>query len=366
MLLYSLKILVKTIKPQTHIGFILLVTLLSLLSLSIVGYIDSLYNLYQEIVSVDDNSILISSYAISPFTSIISKKQILDKISDLRDVSVEFILLTPAYVFGRIVILRSLSDNSTTTNTSCVYPGAGVARELNLREGDVIPVYSIFTRKSILVSVCGLYNHSDYHSYEILASEDLVRIVRGVNKDQYSIAIIRVSDPSEKHLILSRLGVDIEKISLLKRVIIMISYTGSNYTSLVSNALSEVYLGRLGFHKDHMLLLAYSIVSLTLLSTPLIGSHITRVSREFIEILRSQGVSRENIVISYLTLALLYISISILLSNLILQTLLIRLDIVRFLGYVIVPKTDLVETLIILLIESILILFGVFLSVKEE
>jgi hypothetical protein len=60
--------IIKSHTIATHASFIVLLTLLTTISLSVLGIFTSLYNFYENLVLTNGEGIVISSYAISPLT----------------------------------------------------------------------------------------------------------------------------------------------------------------------------------------------------------------------------------------------------------------------------------------------------------
>jgi len=90
MLLKALKIVVKSSSPTIHCMFIAMLTMLLFLSLAIFSVFNSLYNFYDELVLGGREGIVISSYAISPLTSIISESSVRSFLRNATDISIEF------------------------------------------------------------------------------------------------------------------------------------------------------------------------------------------------------------------------------------------------------------------------------------
>ncbi|MEO3994107.1 MAG: hypothetical protein QN229_07380 [Desulfurococcaceae archaeon TW002] len=74
MLLVSFRTTIKFFSIITYSSFMVLLTPLALVSLSVLGFFTSLYSFYNNLLLINGDSLVISSYAVSPLTLIVSEK----------------------------------------------------------------------------------------------------------------------------------------------------------------------------------------------------------------------------------------------------------------------------------------------------
>ncbi|MEM0015077.1 MAG: hypothetical protein QXS42_06890 [Zestosphaera sp.] len=366
MRLAVLKTLVKCLPATTHLGFITLLSMLLFMSISVLGYVNSLYGLYEELVlGPTGEGLVVSSYAVSPLTSLVSEVRVRSLLHNVSGVSVEFIVLTPAYTMGRVVVVRGLERDVLLgltgvelLNDPCVIVGEGLASELHLKEDDVLPLYSPFTRETVLCIICYVIRLPSLLNHEVVTSLGVARTLRGIGSDYYSVAVLRASNLSSLNTLAERIGLSREEGSLIRRALLILAQQGSGFNPTVYRDIPEAYMARLGFHKDLISTLAYSIATVVLVSNPLIGECLVRALRSSLEVFRSLGLSRGSLITLLLLIAFMY-GIVALATVLIISEHLRGLVVLRVLNYVVQPKIGLEDVSVVFSSEMTLLTLGI-------
>lgn len=357
-----------------HLGFIALLAVLSLASLSVLGYVESLYSLYGELVlGPGGGGLVVSSYAASPLTSIVSEGYVRGLLSNVSGVNVGFVVFSPVYVEGRVAVLRGL-DRDTLSRLAglsefsdpCVIVGEGLASELGLSKGDVLPLYSPFTEETLFSIVCSVKRFSNLSNYEVLSSVELARVVRGIGDGRYSVAVLHADNSSVLTTLVRRFGLSFNDTSLVRRALLVLTQRdGGGLTAKIYGEIPEAYMARLGIHKDFLFFLSYSTATLVLISNPLVGESLFRLSREGVEVLRSLGLSRRSIFVVLTTLVLTYAGLALTVATLTSRYLSGLIEL-RVLNYVIQPRIPLQGVLFVYVSEVALLTLGIMWGVKER
>ncbi len=371
-MLVSLKVITKSISWFTHSGFILLLVILSTLSLSVLGYVESLYGLYEDVVLGSGSGLVISSRSLSPLTSVISGESVRELVRSVPGAEVKFIVFSPAIVGGKAVVVRGLERDEISSlvglrrfSNSCVFLSEELARDLSLREDSVVPIYSPFTKGVVLGVVCGVVNLSGLMSREVLASVELARSVRGLSTGYYSVAVIHANNSGVLSVLAGELGLSPEKEALVKRALVVLTQSSGGLTHEFYEDIPEAYVVKLGLHRDYTLLLAYATATLVLVCNPLIGENIVRLSNNTLKLLRTLGTPNTSVLAALSLLVIAYSGVATLISSLIVPCL---SNLTRFevFNYLVSPKILLNDLLITCLIESLLLVVGVVWGLRRS
>ncbi|MEM0025401.1 MAG: hypothetical protein QXV93_05970 [Zestosphaera sp.] len=336
MLLASFKTTVKSLSLITHLSLVVLLALLALVSLSILGLFTSLYNFYDNLLLINGDGLVISSYAVSPLTSVVSEKYVKDLISGVEGVKVEPLVFSLVHVKNKIVVVRGVEKTVFSSfyhgledSAHCVLVGEGLAKELNLSEGDTLVLYSPFVKEPVIASVCSVKYLPSLLNYEIIADIEFSRTIRGLGSDYYSVVILRADNLSVLSGISMKMGLSSEDITLLRKALLVLSQQGGVLAYELRSEIPEVYVAKLGIHKDLIFTLSYTVAALVIISDLLIGEHIFRLVRGCIEILRFLGVSKKRIFITLVIQTLAYVAAAVFIAITLLHCLssLIRLEV---------------------------------------
>ncbi|MEM1918086.1 MAG: hypothetical protein QW504_05330 [Sulfolobales archaeon] len=367
----DLKALLKSIPYLHHAGFIALLATLSFLSLSALGLASSFYRLYYDIASPDGSGLVISSYSISPMTSVIRRSYVEGLVSNVTDVDIEFIVLAPVFAGGKVVVVRGLEGERLRKllgfelwGEYCVVVSRRLAGELGVGEGAVIPLYSILTRKFLLAHVCAVADLPSIYASEVISGVELARELRGLAGDSYSIAVVRSEDSRVLSYLASRLGLTLE-VSVLSRALLVLTQRGSEVAVEMRAELPEVYIGRLGLHRDFLYYLAYSVATIAMLCLPISGEALVKAFRGPANTLRFLGVSRAKLSLMFVVIALVYTTLALVLASL--ANMLLRNYLaLRVLSYSIAPSLGIREVASIAAIQAVLLTSGVGWGVREH
>ncbi len=359
----TLKVVAKSLPLASHLGFLTLLSVLALAALSSVGLVIALYSFYEDLLPVDEGESAVSSYALSPLTSVVSEKQLLELLGNATDTQVEFIVFSVAYARGRAVVVRGVSSEYLVETLGldpgvaryCLYVGKGLAEKLGIGKGNTLVLHSPFTGDLLPAPVCGVLPLPSVLNYEILTDFSTARVLRGISEGYYSVAIVRGGAPGALHS---------ADLPLARRALLLILQRGGRVDLEVVAEIPEVYVARLGIHREVVLLVAYSAIAVVALSCPLIGYGISVSVESCTKVLRQLGVSRRAVLALLLILTCTYVAGAVALASLALSYL-SWLTEVEVLGHSISPKVSPYDTTVVALAQLVLTLLGVLRGFRE-
>lgn len=357
--------IIKSHTIATHASFIVLLTLLTTISLSVLGIFTSLYNFYENLVLTNGEGIVISSYAISPLTSVVSGDYVRNLVGNLKGVSVEPLVFSIAYFKGKTVVIRGVEETEFShfcdglgCNVSCVIVGEGLAKELNVSVGKTLALYSPFIKGTVLVTVCGVRRFHTPLNYEVIASIELSRTIRGIGSNYYSVVILRAENPSVLSNISSRIGLSPEDTKLLQKALLILSQQGNVLVHELRGDIPEVYVAKLGIHRDFIFSLSYAVAALVIISDVLIGEHVFRSAKKTVAVLKYLGISRRKILVALTLQTLTYVAVAVLAALTVLQSFsdLIKLEV---LSHYVSPRISFYDILFVFSSETSVLLAGI-------
>lgn len=353
--LYSLLITIIRRKPLISLFLVVSLTTYSYLALSAIGYVYSLYRVNEVFVDIEDG-IVISNYAYSPLTSLIDSREVMNLLRDIEGIDVEFYLITLVFIYDKPTVVRSTENNAIC---GCLIAAEWLMRELGLETGDVIPVYSPFTHKTVFYRICGVVDKP----YSLLCYRDMVDI-RNTSPGYYSIGIIRVVDESAISDLSRVLGFKSPEYRLLSRILVFITRRERNLHVEIYEDISLGYINRLGLIRDFIFYFAYAVAMISALNMPLVGiGLVTYLNRE-LEVFTYIGLSREKIFIYISVFSLISTTISLLVVY-ILMTLDLYLPI-SVLGFSTRLHVETLDYLYIYIYQVFLLLLGLIYGLREH
>lgn len=280
---------------------------LSMLSLYAIGYVESLYRVYDVFYPLDSGSvstIIVSSDAVSPFTSIVDLKYIEERLRDFKNVSIHPLFITVGLVNAEPVVVYEFN----VANDTCAYPDQEILSKTKTVWSDFIPIQSPFNNEILILRVCGVGGKPG-----VGVSHSTIARLRGVSPSYYSFVVIYVYDADIVDDVYKALGLErvepyVEK--LIKRAFLVAIRRG-NIVELkdVQNP-TEAYLVKLGIYRDYVVYLAYSIALITLIGLPLLGLGIIDFLCKDFEILTAHGVSKRTLMVALLAFITISMSLS--------------------------------------------------------
>lgn len=351
-------ILRRTIITRTHsiAHSILILALLSWLSLTALGLINSLLWLYEGFLGVNEG-LVISARGFSPLTALISRSEIEQKISSISNITIEYYLVTPILINNRVFVLRSI--NSSNLSINCLLISENIARELGVRVGDRLLASSIFTSEIYELEVCGYTS-----GYVFEAPYDLVLKIRGVSPGYYSYAIIR--GPSEAlSSVIKSLGVRPEESRLTGLIVAVFSRISSNETRVVFHrAITEAYITSFGLQRDYIVYFAYTIAVASILGSLIVGLDIVRRVKSVFKVFRLLGVSKRTIMIVVILLSVLTVFIAFILALLLYRY--VEVFTLSVFNYTLKPRVEGELVLVVFSVLLILYILGLLIGVIRE
>ncbi|MCS7099407.1 MAG: hypothetical protein NZ925_03585, partial [Sulfolobales archaeon] len=272
--LRELGVLMKSVPPQQHAAFVSLLAALSLVAIYTLGLSTSFYRLYYEIAVPGGSGLVVSSYAASPITSVIDRSLVEKLLGNATGAQVEYAVFSIAYVGGRLVVVRGLDRGLAAFPDSgelcyyCAVVGGELAEDLNVSEGSLLPLHSVLSGRSVLIYVYRVEDLPPPYRYEVLCGTDLVRELRGIGKNSYSIAVVKSENLSVLRELAAKLGIGESEVGILRRALLVLTQRGLRTVLEVRKDLPEVYIGRLGIHRELLYYLTYSTAAVFMLCLP--------------------------------------------------------------------------------------------------
>ncbi|MEM1683991.1 MAG: hypothetical protein QXD57_01290 [Ignisphaera sp.] len=309
--------------------------IISTVLLTVLGYLQSLYNIYEVIVYPEvfreKPVVVVSSYALAPFTSLVSTDVLGNMLRDVQDVEYIFYqILVIAYINNsRAVIVRGIEAKDLKIIADyriidgrdidghcfyCIWVGKNIAEELNIHVGDVIVLSSPFLSIPLILRVSGIIDAGYPYNYELLSSISLAQSIRGVAKGYVSMAVVVFSSREDYLVFVERLGLDRDRMSLMERAIVALKYIGREIRPHVYEHMTEMLVSRLGLPRDIYILISFATAFIMSIGLYMIGQSIATMNSHNLEILYEQGVSSIKIKISLAIVLVIFIATSIKLS----------------------------------------------------
>lgn len=279
-------------KPLVFLFMLLIMTFLAYLAILAIGYIRAIYYVNNVIIGVSDG-LVVSSYALSPLTSIIDSNKLNMLIGNISDIEIEYHMITISYIHDTPVLIRGVDD----IDSDCIFISKELADSFELSREDIVPLYSPFTRRIVFLKLCG---YSDI-AFSIVHYNVSIAI-RGVRPGYYSIAVIRSSNKTALGEVARILGVsDIDQ-RYLTRALLLLTQIGDKRVVKVYEDIAEGYLSRLGIYRDLVIYTGYSISLLVLLGSLVNGIGVVMILRRELHVFNIIGLPRHNIFLGLATM----------------------------------------------------------------
>jgi hypothetical protein len=293
----SLVVVIAILKTRVNALVLSALTLaiLAWLALVALGLVSSMLRLYEGVLGVGDG-LVIASKGFSPLTSLVYRGDVEQKLSGISGLTVEYHLVSPVLVEGRLLVVRGVED---LEGEDCVLIPREVMRELNISVGDRLLVSSVFTKSVYELRVCGYAN-----SRALEASIELVSEIRGVAPGYYSFIVVKGSPEAMREAV-KALGVEPSRQRLLGLVVALISRVGNETKISLHEALTEAYISDLGLQRDHVLYFAMAVSLASIAGSVMIGLDTSRRLRDVLRVYRLLGVSKRSLVLSSALVGLL-------------------------------------------------------------
>lgn len=284
--------------------------LLSVLSLSALANIKATLNIFDVFYPARRGvaTIVVSSNAISPLTSLVNSEVITQKLSNISGVEVRFVFVTLGIIDGKPVVVYEVSN----ANDTCAYLDEELAKRAEQAWGGYVPIYSVFTKQTVFLKVCGTSSRPG-----VGVSHNTIAKIRGVSPEYYSYALVDVFDENALSAVYRALVPEVEvEPHTLEKILRRAATIAIRMDKAASIAYAEnptqVFLERLGVHRDYVVGLAYFTALVTIVCLPLLGIGIVEFLKSDVEaFVHVLGVARTSMTFS-LTLI---VALALVLSN---------------------------------------------------
>ena len=302
--LRELLVLVAHITRRKHwllVFTLLVLTSLSTLSLLALGSIKSMASIFDAFYPLGERDVvtfIVSSNAISPFTSIVNATDVYRRLGGIQGVEVIPVFVTIGLVDDKPYVIYEV--NSTVD--SCAYPDRDILEYAEKKWSGYIPVYSVFTERTVFLRICGIGVKPG-----IGVNHDTIARIRGVPLDYYSFLVVKIHDKDKVRDVLRALtpGVDVDTSTLgklIQRAILVAVRTGRNTSITGVENPTQLFLERLGIQRDYVVHFAYFTALASLISLPLLGVGLIEALRRDTRVFTVIGVSKTSMATSLILL----------------------------------------------------------------
>ncbi len=309
------------------------------------------------------NYFAVTSYSLSPYTSLISYNHIMEKLKD-TNVSVTPVIPGVVTCKGRVIGLRGVTasglellypgtriegDGFSDSCTGCVWAGEEAAERLGVGINDTVIVYSPYTGSTYVLRVRGIVNGGGVLSYELLTNVDTARIIHGAVMDEVSYVIVSAEDREELGAAAEKLGSGYPTSMVEKALLVL----GSRGGATAYRSYTSMFLSRIGLNEWIVVILYGTTLFILSLGFYVIGQSYAVYSRRVLSLFWIIGVPQRFIRILLASTIMVTVSIAFIIS-VIIQLLLSPYFTIWFLGYPLVPYAT--PPYMLILYSSILIL----------
>lgn len=336
----SVVFLTYVLAKKVHIVALILIvlTLVSMLSLFVIAGIESLTRVFDIFYPIDETplaTLIITSDALSPFTSLVDLNQVEQILRGIEGVEIYPVFITIGFVDKKLVVIYEMPG----VDDGCAFLDRDLLENVRGSWGGYIPVYSVFTQKTVFLKICG-----EGVKPGVGVSHNTIATIRGVSPRYYSFVIVKIYNRSSieevyKAVFPDAWRTDIER--LVRRALLLAVRFGKDVSIKSIENPTQLFLARLGIHKDLLIYLAYSVAVISFLSLPILGIGVVEGLRRDIEVFSGIGAPKTSIGVALLLLFTILTVTSNAVSYMVLQCLQPSIE---FLGYVI-PLTIDVESL---------------------
>ena len=303
--------IVYRVTSKKSYGLLLIVTLLFFILVFLtIGFVEAIYYLPEQIVypkePVTPYYIVVSSYSISPFTSIYNSRYVEEKINELegvmREVPIVFSLIE---VDGQGVILRGMEKDDLgiflgnysiegmgfdNNCIGCVWVGNALADKLGLSINDTIIVYSPLSRSSYIVLIKGIVRTNTISKYEFITNPTTARIIRGTCPECVSTIILFLRDKECLEEAYRVFNITHRREGLFEKALLVLRTSGRHISWEQYEALSSMYLSRIGLSRSMFYALLITLTIILSLGYSVLAESIILLNKDNYVILYEQGL----------------------------------------------------------------------------
>jgi len=285
------------------------------------GYVLSVYSFYDELTvprELKDRVIIVSGISLAPFTSVVKVSAVSSAVRGSPAVQdVTYQVIVPALLNGSGVIVRGIEpdflrryfccdviegSNMCEDCLACAWVGSSLARSMKLRAGDVVTIYSIFSKSPYILEIKGVLKVPEPYDHELLVPYTLAQLLRGVSRDYASVAIVILRREASSREVLSRLvgAGEGEAPELFERVFVALKYAGREVRAEAFKHAADILIERIGMPRSSLVAIAMSLALISSVGCYVIGLVPSILSRERLSVLHEQGLSETKIRVSIL------------------------------------------------------------------
>ena len=306
----SLTIVYRVTSKKSY-GLLLIISMLFfILIFTTIGFVEAIYYLPEQIVypqkPITQYYLVISSYSISPFTSIYNTKYITDKTSKIKGIVREVPeVLSFIEINGQATILRGVQKKDLGIvlgnyeimgkefddhSIGYVWVGEELAEKMDININDTLFVYSPLARSNYLVVVKGIIKTNSVSKYELITNLLTARTIRGTCPECVSITLLFLRDEEELVEAYKVFNLTPHKQGLFEKALLVLRISGRRISWEQYEALSSIYLSRIGLSRSMFYALLITLTIILSLGYSVLAESIILLNKDNYVILYEQGL----------------------------------------------------------------------------
>ncbi|RLG87908.1 MAG: hypothetical protein DRO16_05575 [Thermoprotei archaeon] len=303
--------IVYRVTSKKSYGLLLIISMLFfILIFTTIGFVEAIYYLPEQIVypqkPITQYYLVISSYSISPFTSIYNTKYITDKTSKIKGIVREVPeVLSFIEINGQATILRGVQKKDLGIvlgnyeimgkefddhSIGYVWVGEELAEKMDININDTLFVYSPLARSNYLVVVKGIIKTNSVSKYELITNLLTARTIRGTCPECVSITLLFLRDEEELVEAYKVFNLTPHKQGLFEKALLVLRISGRRISWEQYEALSSIYLSRIGLSRSMFYALLITLTIILSLGYSVLAESIILLNKDNYVILYEQGL----------------------------------------------------------------------------
>ena len=271
----------------------------------VLGITQGYYEFYSNLVPLKRYSVIVSSLAVAPFTSIVDTYKLEKKLKSLGiEARVKPLDMVVGLAKGKAVIVMGVNSSSWRCLYCCIL-SPKLARELNASEGSYVIISTPFTPSAVALRVVSVERLEGLEGF-VLVPDEMAKLLRGLSPRQASLAIVECSDRACVERVVRALSPYVPT-KLVERIVLAVTKLR---LAKASRELSDIYMSRLGISRTTLTILDIALSLVVALGVYVFSRNVWIVARREVEVLSMLGVSSRCIALAIIAIAVTTLAIA--------------------------------------------------------